>query len=76
VQKEYGVMSSLKDSIKETIVNELSTLSNQELECFVRDWESNSTFQALNYLEEMALHLGKITLQIRKDNSIYSRAGA
>ena len=76
MQKEYGVMNSLNDSIKETIVNELNTLSNQELEWFVRDWEANSKIQSLNYLEEMALHLAKITFQIRKDNSIYSRAGA
>jgi hypothetical protein len=74
MNKEYGVMSSLKDSIKETIVNELHTLSNQELEWFVRDWEANNKIESLNYLEEMALHLGKITLQVRKDNSIYSPA--
>jgi hypothetical protein len=74
MNKEYGVMSSLKDSIKETIVNELHTLSNQELEWFIRDWEANNKIESLNYLEEMALHLGKITLQVRKDNSIYSPA--
>lgn len=76
MQKEYGVMNSLNDSVRETIVNELKTLSNQELEWFVRDWEANNQITPLNHLEAMALHLGKITLQIRKDNSIYSRAGA
>jgi hypothetical protein len=74
MNKEYGVMNSLNDSVKETIVNELNTLSNQELQWFIRDWDANSKIESLNYLQEMALHLGKITLRIREDNSIYSPA--
>jgi hypothetical protein len=74
MNKEYGVMNSLNDSVKETIVNELNTLSNQELQWFIRDWDANSKIESLNYLQEMALHLAKITLRIREDNSIYSPA--
>jgi hypothetical protein len=74
MNKEYGVMNSLNDSVKETITNELKTLTNQELEWFIRDWEMNAKIEALNNFEEMALHLAKITLRIRQDNSIYSPA--
>ena len=70
-----GVMNSVKDSVSQTIVNELNTLSNLDLRLTILDWEANAQVKELNYIEQMILDLAKLVINVRESNNV-SKIGA
>jgi hypothetical protein len=75
METSKGVMNSLKDSVRETIVSELNTLTNLDLRLTICDWEANSEIKNLTYLEQMVLDLAKIIIEVREANGV-ARVGA
>jgi hypothetical protein len=65
-----GVMNSVKDSVSQTIVNELNTLTNLDLRLTILDWEANAEVKVLNSIEQMILDLAKLVINVRESNNV------